>query len=170
MNNRFWIIATVLLLCFLQSACAEPWPPNRHVTLRVTAVNDFGEPVPDAAVKFVAIYRFGGEDQVDVWTLKTDENGTAVFRKRTSNNINIGLEKEGYYPVQRVKLLDHIMNKPYSREPIEEELVLPLRKIQNPIAMNMVDVATEIGEEGVGIGFDMLKKDWVEPNGVHPHS
>ena len=106
---------------------------------------------------------------------KSDENGLFQVESNGQKGTIIGVTKPGYYPSNSNYYPPYELNKNFKSgnkiQPWNPTVPIILKKIGKPIPMivrlglsnsERIYRAPRLGEE---VGFDMLKADWVQPNG-----
>lgn len=180
MKNVFSFMVMCLLLLLAHRADALKKDPvyrnARHngalAKIELHVVDDDGTPVPDANVKAYLGMNFRPRGKWVKGT--TDTNGAfAIEGKTCGDEIEVFVKKAGYYDTT-IKYCYATMGaehdvKDGKWQPYGAEEKIVLRKIVNPVRMvtNMESMNFDysIMVTNVAVGFDIVKNDWVSPQG-----
>lgn len=101
----------------------------------------------------------------------TNVNGRFVASESCNSSIGFRVTKDGYY-----KSVGHYLFEKknfYGWEPWNPEIIVVLRKIENPVPMYARDTMQskiEIPVVGKAVGFDLIAFDWIAPYGKGSHA
>ncbi|MDP0495598.1 MAG: carboxypeptidase-like regulatory domain-containing protein [Verrucomicrobiota bacterium JB024] len=156
--NNVVVILLALLLCLCTSCSGKD-----SLEVSVKVIDQNGTPVPDATVSvgFLPL-GIGGSFAEG----KTDKGGVFVANGESNLHYRVSVEKDGYYDSSKEQLNAKMEVEPGKWKVVDQDVVLVLRKIKNPIAMYARSNTTinlyTMDEE---VGFDLLVFDWVAPYG-----
>lgn len=134
------VCLSLLLPCV---ACATP------VTVKVKAVDEQHQPVPDAHVTMAFLLGKG----VNSRSGTTNKDGVVEITENADFGVKISVLKEGYYRSS--------IRTGYG----DQDVNLLLREKKNPIAMYAKKFSGLIPNKDEKIGFDFTAGDWITPNG-----
>ena len=168
MKVQITLLASVILQsCFGMSLTAYRQGAEAKIVYRV--VDDEGYPVSNARVQ---VWFRSDYPKLDIrdWVMSTDTNGEFVAKCQTNERVSIGVDKEGYYHTfDRVTFRSNaneykIVNGKW--QPYGETRTVVLKKIRNPV--EMVEAPYRVSKAisyGKWYGYDMVRADWMPPNG-----
>jgi len=141
---------------------------DAKITLKV--IDQDGEPVSGATVKgwlFNSRYKNVRREYKGL----TDAKGMYVIEGRTSNDLDLRIEKDGYYFTRGE--YDFRASAPAGKkavvdgkwQPWNPTKTIVLKEKKNPIPMYAKSVSTTCPERGKPVGYDLLVGDWVAPYG-----
>jgi len=141
------------------------------VTVRVT--DESGEVVAGAAVDagFSTWIQPGwgwGGGAPNIVRGFSDKSGLCLMKgKGNGGEVGIAAEKQGYYNSSGYSMdftnLTGVIRKKW--QPWNPTINVMLRRIGNPIPMYVRKIKLAVPDEGIPVGFDLLKADWVAPCG-----
>lgn len=159
MNRKhvFILVVAVLISIILEDSSFALMDLAK-ITVRV--VDESGKPVENVKVGI----GFGKGDVYGITNSEGRFSGTAS----SDGHIGFNVTKPGYY--MSIGKYDYIYdNKGILRwEPWNQEVMVVLRKIENPVPMYARDTnesRIEIPVTGKKVGFDLIEFDWVKPYG-----
>jgi hypothetical protein len=160
-------LLSIAAFSFLLTGC--PWAsnvPEAMITLRV--VDESANVIETANIR-VGFEEPGNGENSARQEVKgiSDSNGLFSAKGKTVQEIGYHVTKAGYYESYGQY---KFMAKENGRwQPWNQEKVVILRKVENPVPMYAVDLqltkVLEFPAVGVGIGFDLVERDWVVPYG-----
>lgn len=165
MTKHLFLIIFICLAISSVAVDAQALFKSTKVTLVV--VDEGGSPLEgiNAGVAFERNTGWGTD--VTLQNILTDGDGKATFSGQSNGHIAYGAEKDGYYP----SYYDYDFEDlgAFGWEPLNPELKVVMRKIENPVLMYARHAGMErkirVPELNKDIGFDLIVSDWVAPFG-----
>lgn len=127
-----------------------------NITTKVEVVDEGGQPVQGAEVKF-AYARPKGYESIK---RSTDKEGKAQDKGETDFHLNLRVNKSGYYETYYDKSTGTSLDKNRNNE-----LQVILREIKKPIPLSAKKTKIIAPVLAVDLGYDFSKGDWVAPHG-----
>jgi hypothetical protein len=154
------LLALILATSVLSPAAAQV-DAEAKVTVRV--VDEEGRPVEDAQITMCF---FGGCRDKDIFRELTDSKGFFTESALSSDGrVGGSVKKKGYYS-SSFHYAFTPFNKKFDRwQPWNKHLTVVLRQIGNPVPMYVRNRWFSVPMLGEGVGFDLMKADWVIPYG-----
>lgn len=164
----------VPLVCCLAvlTASAQGRSPYHTAKVTVCAVDEGSAPVSNAT----AVVEFNKNiPQGEGWGIRpftvegiTDTNGLFVAEASGNPSVSCGAKKDGFYPTWGVSF--SFTNESGGRwQPWNPTVLVPLRKVGDPVPMYAKHVDTMIPEVNTPCAYDLEKGDWMQPHGKGIH-
>jgi hypothetical protein len=169
-------IKTVIIFGYWLASLAVGWAQVGNVQITFKVMDDFGKPVPGAAVSVFAVRQksllipltISNAEQKETDAV-TGKEGLAVIKASSvlDGRVSYGIDQlKGYYYTAgdeyQFKKLENGRWQPWN--PTVEIILKP---ILNPVPMyakkNLLDLI--LPENDKSIGYDLMKGDWVAPYG-----
>lgn len=163
MTSKILVISSILLVVFSTSVFG--FDPSAKFTVKVLDENE--SPIEGALVEAGFAIKYGKDfKNIDK---KTDSNGVAIIAARSAwTKVGFQITKEGHYKSSGDAVFKSASTGRW--EPWNPELRIILKKIINPVPMygrnSKHTKKIELPLAGKGIGFDLIKYDWVVPYGT----
>lgn len=140
-------------------------------------IDENGAPIEDAEVHVAVGNPLEYKDGYNDFRGRSDEQGLFVIESKIQTNIVIEVKKLGYYSSRNIYIspqnqMLHNIKSGDKIQPWNPTIPIMLKKIGKPIPMIVrlglsggalyIYHPPKLGEE---VGFDMIKADWVQPNG-----
>ena len=136
--------------------------------MKIHVVDNQGLGVPEADVKVFMGMNFRPKG----YSIAGRTDATGVFTvegKTCGDEINIDVVKTGYYSSMKKMCFAEMGAEHEVRDgkwqPFEDNVIVTLRRIENPIGLVVHDKLIDVAQTNVWLGFDMEKKDFVKPAG-----
>jgi hypothetical protein len=152
----FLCVIGILIGCAQAQLLTAP-TPRWKVMLKV--VDDTGSPVAgaEASVGYLGTHNISG---------LTDTNGVFIASHRDkSYGLGILVTKDHYYPTRQVYDMGWAFQYDKNKARWNPSINLTLERILKPIPMYARNSQIELPIVDKGVGFDLMKYDWVAPYG-----
>lgn len=162
-------LVIILFVMMTVSACAVPIGPLKTAVFFVHAVDEENRPVSNALVwaDFLYGYKSGWTMEKETYKVSTDTNGLCRMEGKSSGTVDWEIGKDGYYATYGPKLV--VTNATLTHwQPIDNEYIVVMRPILNPIAMYVRELrmdVTPFPALDVPLAYDLEKGDWLAPHG-----
>ena len=154
-------LCTTLMLCLGCSA------QQTTVPLTVKVLDDNGQPCSGAEVR-VGFSQNRMNDPSKVHRGFAETNGVFSVIDSGDGGVGVAVYKEGYYDWHdRYLFYAHAHTgemMPFNSS--EKPISVLLKKIESPSPMYVKEVELAFPEEGVPLGFDLERGDWIQPYGL----
>ena len=167
-----------LSICYSQEIPDMPPTQGDYAIIKISpkVIDENGAPIKDAEVHVAVGNPLEYKDGYNDFHGETDEQGVFPIESKIQTSIIIEVEKLGYYFSRLVYISpqNQVLHKIKSGDKIQPwnpTVPIMLKRIGKPIPMivrlglsgsNYIYRAPRLGEE---VGFDMIKADWVHPDG-----
>ncbi len=167
----FFTRASLGLICFVVFSLNSRAEPKAMFTVRV--IDETGSLVTNAEVHagFVESIKPGwgwGGGREKKWQGVTGTNGLCIVQETCQGEAGVAVGKDGYYWSSGYKLLftNYVGTLKQRWEPWNPTVEVLLKRIGKPIPMYAKWIRdARMPADGQPIGFDLMKGDWVVPNG-----
>ena len=167
-----------LSLCYSQEIPDVPPALGDYAIIKISpkVIDENGAPIKDAEVHVAVGDPLEYKDGYNDFRGRSDEQGLFVVESKIQTNIVIEVKKFGYYSSRLIYIspqnqMLHNIKSGDKIQPWNPTIPIILKKIGKPIPMivrlglsnsERIYRAPRLGEE---VGFDIIKADWVQPNG-----
>lgn len=167
-----------LSLCYSQEIPDMPPAQGDYAIIKISpkVTDENGAPIKDAEVHVAVGNPLEYKDGYNDFLGRSDEQGFFVVESKIQTNTTIEVKKLGYYSSRLIYISPqnqvlHNLKSGDKIQPWNPTVPIILKKIGKPIPMivrlglsnsERIYRAPRLGEE---VGFDMIKADWVRPNG-----
>jgi hypothetical protein len=161
----------LIFLTFMVFSCLVNAAPSGKFTLLVKDENNI--PLEQAEAGILAFLSrkagSGWGSRTEKISGLTNDQGLYTVKHETQNRINYFARKDGFYPTGKIyKNFKNVTGIWGFRrwQPWNPTLNIVLKEIKNPIPLYAATVVeAELPKLDEFVGFDLIKRDWVIPNG-----